>query len=222
MEKKIEVKDQNSQAQKQAKTKSTKPKLKEEKELDKLRAENNALKKEMQGHKKEIDRLKAENTSLKKEMEVYRDRLLRTAAEFENFRKRTDKERMEWIQSANKELLLDVADIFEQLEMALKSENNENLSENHKKFLDMICEQFNQLFKRYGLEKIETIGKKFDPALHEAVMSIDHDNYEESIICDTLKGGYKINNKVVRPAKVVVSKGKKRNNKNDMKEMNNE
>jgi molecular chaperone GrpE len=221
MEKKIEKKNQNIQTQKKSKTEPAVTKQATDKEIEKLKAENAALKKEMERQEKEIDRLKAEKESLKTEMEGYKDRWLRTAAEFENFRKRTDREKIEWIQSANKQLLLDVADIFEQLEMAIKSDNKEKLPENHKKFLNMICEQFNHLFKHYSLEKIETVGKKFDPALHEAVVAIDHDNFEESIVCDTLKSGYKLNSKVVRPAKVAVSKGKKNKN-NGLKEIKNE
>lgn len=202
-ERKIDEKNQN-QPEKLSKTTSTGIKPEDDKE-------------------KEIEKLKAENASLKGEVEIYKDRFLRTAAEFENFRKRTDKERIEWIQSANKQILLEVADIFEQLEMTIKSRESEKLPKNYQKCLNMVYEQFKHLLERYGLERIETIGKKFDPSFHEAVVAIDHDKYDENIICDNIKGGYKLNDKVIRPAKVAVSKGKKKNNKNNnLKEMNNE
>jgi molecular chaperone GrpE len=154
--------------------------------------------------------LSQENAKLKKEVELYKDKWLRTVAEFENFRKRNAKERIDWIKNANQMLLLEIVDVFEHLELAIKSAKEEKVPVNYQKAIRMIYDQMKNILEKQGLKKIETTGKKFNPGLHDAVVCVEHEKYDENIIFDNIKNGYFLNDKVLRHARVAVSKGKKK------------
>lgn len=145
---------------------------------------------------------------LTNEIDLYKDRWLRTRAEWENFRKRTLKEKAEWIMNANEQLILEIADVLDNFERALESGKDHKDYPAFYKGIEMIYEQLMNLLKKRGLTEIETVGKEFDPRYHEAVANIESDKYEENIVADKIQTGYILNNKVIRHAKVAVSKGK--------------
>ena len=157
--------------------------------------------------------LSEQNVKLKEEVEFYKDKWLRAVAEFENFRKRNAKERIDWIRNANQTLLLEIVDVFEHLELAIKSAKDEKVPANYKKCIKMIYEQMKEILEKQGLKKIETIGNEFDPNLHDAIICVEHEKYDENIIFDNIKNGYLLNDKVLRHSRVAVSKGKKKNAK---------
>lgn len=151
---------------------------------------------------------------LTNEVELYKDRWLRTRAEWENFRKRTLKEKAEWITNANEDLILEIADVLDNFELALVAGKDHKDYPSFYKGIEMIYEQLMNLLKKRGLTEIETVGKEFDPRYHEAVANIESDKYEENIVADKIQTGYILNNKVIRHAKVAVSKGKKNSTNN--------
>lgn len=157
--------------------------------------------------------LSQQNAKLKEEVEFYKDKWLRAVAEFENFRKRNAKDRTDWIRNANQTLLLEIVEVFEHLELAIKIAKDEKVPANYKKCIKMIYEQMKQILEKQGLKKIETIGSEFDPNLHDALICVEHEKYDENIIFDNIKNGYLLNDKVLRHARVAVSKGKKKNSK---------
>ncbi|MCK4358159.1 MAG: nucleotide exchange factor GrpE [Candidatus Cloacimonetes bacterium] len=163
--------------------------------------------------KSRVKSLSQQNAKLKEEVEFYKDKWLRAVAEFENFRKRNAKERIDWIRNANQTLLLEIVDIFEHLELAIKSAKNEKVPANYKKCIKMIYDQMKQILEKQGLKKIETIGNEFNPNLHDAIICVEHEKYDENIVFDNIKNGYLLNDKVLRHARVAVSKGKKKNAK---------
>lgn len=149
------------------------------------------------------------NAKLKEEVEFYKDKWLRAVAEFENFRKRNIKERIDWIKNANQALLLEIIDVYEHLELAIKSAKDEKVPANYQKVIKMIYDQMKNILEKQGLKKMETIGKEFNPGLHDAIVCVEHEKYDENIIFDNVKNGYLLNDKVLRHARVAVSKGKK-------------
>jgi len=160
-----------------------------------------------------VEKLKKENEELRILADKFKDKWLRTMAEFENFRKRNQKERADWIKNSNKELIKEFIDVLENMELAQKSSKDDEISEDHKKGFDMVYEQFKNVLQKHGLKKIETVGKEFNPKLHEAVIFTENDDYDENIIFDCVSNGYFLNDQVIRHAKVAVSKGPK-NEKN--------
>jgi molecular chaperone GrpE len=130
------------------------------------------------------------------------DRLLRLAADFENYKKRTARERSEYIALANERLLSELLPILDDLERALTAaeEHEEARLEDG---VRLVHRSLASLLERYGVTPIETDGK-FDPHVHEALLSQPSEAEEGSVI-DVVQKGYKLADRVVRPARVVVA-----------------
>ena len=130
------------------------------------------------------------------------DRLLRLAADFENFKKRAARERQEYVQLANERLIAELLPILDDLERALSA------AEQHEEAqledgVRLVHRSLAGLLQRHGVAPIETDGK-FDPHVHEALLSQPSEAEEGSVI-DVVQKGYKLGDRVVRPARVVVA-----------------
>jgi molecular chaperone GrpE len=130
------------------------------------------------------------------------DRLLRLAADFENYKKRAARERQEYVQLANERLIAELLPILDDLERAL------NAAEQHQEAqleegVALVHRSLAGLLERHGLTSIETEGK-FDPHVHEALLSQPSEAEEGSVI-DVVQKGYKLGDRVVRPARVVIA-----------------
>ena len=130
------------------------------------------------------------------------DRLLRLAADFENYKKRAARERAEYVALANERLIGELIPILDDLERALGA------AEQHQEAqLDegvrLVYRSLAGLLERHGLRPIETDGR-FDPHVHEALLSQPSEAEEGSVI-DVVQKGYKLGDRVVRPARVVVA-----------------
>jgi molecular chaperone GrpE len=130
------------------------------------------------------------------------DRLLRLAADFENYKKRAARERREYVTLANERLIAELIPILDDLERAL------NAAEEHQEAqLDegvrLVHNSLAALLARHGVTPIETDGK-FDPHVHEALLSQPSEAEEGSVV-DVIQKGYKLGDRVVRPARVVVA-----------------
>jgi len=143
------------------------------------------------------DRLAAEKTDLF-------DRLLRKQAEFENFRKRTEREMQETYRRARADVLLDILPALDNLERALKHSENADATVLHEG-LALIYKQLSDTLGRHGLEAIDSVGKPFDPELHEAVAAEPNEEVEDHTVLDELQRGYKLGDRLLRPARVKVS-----------------
>jgi molecular chaperone GrpE len=139
---------------------------------------------------------------LEKEYQELNDRFLRLAADFENFRKRTERDISSRVRYAIEEFateLLEVIDNFERAEKEEDSGAREGLVQIHK--------LFRTILERHGIRPLESVGRPFNPAEHDAVASIPSDSDEGTVIEEFCKG-YCMNDRVIRCAKVAVSKGK--------------
>ncbi len=155
-----------------------------------------------------------------KEKEEMKDKWLRGVAEFDNFRKRSIAEKSSWIKNATQGLVLDLCDVMDNFERALITEANDHQKENFKKGIDMIYKQIESLLKKKGVEKMEALGKDFDPEFHEAMANIPSD-LEENKIAAIIQNGYFMNDKLIRPVRVAVSNGEKSQKLDTTKEIKN-
>ena len=138
----------------------------------------------------------------KKELEDVTDRYKRILAEFENHKKRSQKERNLLYNSVLADVVEAVLPVMDNLENATKAPTQD---EEYKKGVELVLKQFKDVLKSKGVEEIKTEGETFDPALHEAVSSIQDDNLGEKEIATEYRKGYKIGNKVIRHSMVVVA-----------------
>jgi len=136
------------------------------------------------------------------------DRLLRTTADLENFKKRAARERQEAIKFANASLLEKLIPALDNLDMALAAANNaeSHSLESLKTGLAMIYNQLKSALAETGLEEIDATNQPFDPNLHEAVSHQDSAELPEGQVLQQLRKGYKLRERLIRPASVVVAR----------------
>ena len=138
------------------------------------------------------------------------DRLLRTAADLENFKKRAARERIETAQSAAAALLQKLLPVLDHFEMAQSAAQNAQAPQSAIAALQdgitMIHQQLKSILAETGLEEVEANGKPFDPTLHEAVMQMETADTQEGQVVQHIRKGYKLRDRLLRPATVVVAK----------------
>ena len=144
----------------------------------------------------------AELTKTEQELEETVDRLKRVMAEFENYKKRNTKEREQLYNSLVADIVSSFLPVLDNLE---KAANTKTEDENMKQGIELVVKQIQDIFKKFGVETIETVGKPFDPEIHEAVSSVQDENLGEKIIKEEFRKGYKIGMKVIRHAMVIVA-----------------
>jgi molecular chaperone GrpE len=153
----------------------------------------------------QTDDLADERDALTRERDALADSLLRLRADFDNFRKRASREMVESRERAQGELLGDLLPVLDNLERALDA------AEHHeeRKVLSgvrMTRDMFVDLLRRSGVEEIDTIGTPFDPQVHDAI-AVHPSPHADGIVAAVLERGYRQGERVLRPARVVVSSG---------------
>ena len=145
---------------------------------------------------------------LKAELAAANDRNLRLMAEFDNYRRRTAKEQLELIETANGKLLEKLSEVQDNFERAFASENKAQDLDAFEKGMQMIYNQFAKILTDAGLEQIDPTGAEFDPNCHEALMQQPSETVPEGHVVTVFQKGYKLKNKILKTAKVIVSSGK--------------
>ena len=151
-----------------------------------------------------IEALEKNLKETKDELDKHKDKFVRLQAETDNFRKRLSREKEEFSQYANERLFKALIPIFDNFERALEAPSND--AKSLKEGLNMILKQFSSFLEKEKVEPIKAIGKKFDPAFHEALTSEESADHEEGIIISQFVKVYTINSRVLRPSQVVISK----------------
>ena len=146
--------------------------------------------------------------ALKQQLADANDRNLRLMAEFDNFRRRSAKEQLELIETANGKLLEKLSEVQDNFERAFASENKAQDLEAFEKGMQMIYNQFAKILTDAGLEQIDPTGAEFDPNMHEALMQQPSETVPEGHVVTVFQKGYKLKNKILKTAKVIVSSGK--------------
>ena len=152
---------------------------------------------------------KADYQKLSDELSSYKEKYLRLMAEFENARKRMDREKQEFVKFANEGLIVDFLNVLDDLERSVEAAKAKH--EDYTAFLkgiEMVMAHIYDLLKRNGVKSIKAKGTKFDPHCHEVLMQEESDGVEDGIVLDELQKGYYLGDRVVRTAKVKLSKKK--------------
>lgn len=144
---------------------------------------------------------------IKIELEEAKDKLLRKVAEFDNFKRRNAKERLELIQTAGKDVIIDLLDVLDDCDRAQKQLESSNDIKEIREGVLLVFNKLRNILQAKGLKPMESINKEFNPDLHEAITEIPAPSEElkEKIIDEVIKGYY-LNDKIIRHAKVVVGK----------------
>ena len=135
-----------------------------------------------------------------------KDKYLRTLAEYENFRKRSEKEKTQMFELGAKSIIEALLPVVDNFERALSHVQEEEKDSPFVKGIEGIYKQIQKMFADCNIQEIEALGKKFDPALHNAVMTEEEGDAEEDTITQDLQKGYTYRGNVVRHSMVKVTK----------------
>ncbi len=171
--------------------------------LEQENVENAGSSKEAEeGNKEEI-------TVAKEEFDALNNKMQRLQADFLNYKARTEKERFSTYNNAVTDVLTDlvpIVDNFERAIDAVKSENEEII--NFKNGVKMIYDQFLNILQKKGLKEIDALNSKFDPNMHSGIAFEVIGDKEEDTVIEVFQKGYLVNEKVIRPSMVKISKQK--------------
>ncbi|MGB9814506.1 MAG: nucleotide exchange factor GrpE [Thermoplasmata archaeon] len=154
----------------------------------------------LEEEKKKVEELERKLKEENDRSSTYWDRILRMQADFENYQKNMEKTMKEFERMSNERIIKDLLEDLENIERAM--EYVKNRDNDLYVSLKLIRDHFLSTLEKYGLEIIETVGKRFDPYLHEAVMVEDGD--QDNIVVEEFSRGYRLNGKVIKPSRVKV------------------
>ena len=138
-----------------------------------------------------------------KQLESVKDQFTRLTAEYDNYRKRTTKEKDNIYQDAKGDTIKAFLAVYDNLERAAAAEGGED--DPHKKGLEMIFHQYQEILSKLGVTEIPALGETFDPEKHNAVMHIDDENYGENVVAQVFQAGFMLGDRVLRHAIVQVA-----------------
>jgi molecular chaperone GrpE len=156
---------------------------------------------------KEIEDLAAALDQKSREAAEANEKYLRTYADFENYRKRMQRDQAEFRKYANEQMALELLTVLDHLGLALKHacdapEKSEGLQQG----VEMVFKQFRDVLEKFGIKTFKAAGEPFDPALHDAMMQVETGEVPENTVVQVFQDGYLYHEKVLRHAKVGVSK----------------
>lgn len=139
---------------------------------------------------------------LEKQLGDEKDKYLRVAAEYDNFRKRSVNDRLNAVADAQAKVITEILSVIDNFERAMDAECSD---ENYKKGVEMIFKQYTGILDKLGVTEIKALGEPFDPNIHHAVNQVEDENFGENTVCQVFQKGYKLGDKVIRCAMVVVA-----------------
>ncbi len=152
----------------------------------------------------ELESKNREIAGLKQSVEELKDKFLRSVAELDNIRKRTEREKEEFFQYALSDLLRDILPIIDNFERALKASGDEVDGKTFREGVELIYRMLLNLVKKHGVRPIQLENNKFDPNLHQALVSEESAEVSEPEIKEELQKGYLLHNRLLRPTMVKV------------------
>ncbi len=151
-------------------------------------------------------RLKEEMEKIKKERDEYKNLYLRALADHDNYKKRIEAEWKKAVEYANERLVFELLPVLDNFERALDAMKEATDVDSIKKGVEMIYKSLLEVLRKEGLEPFDSRGEKFDPRLHEAISVKETSEVEPGVVVEEFQRGYKFKNKLLRPARVSVSK----------------
>lgn len=174
--------------------------------IEKENEMKNDEKENKQEVKTEIEENKAEvideKDKIKEEIDEMNDRYKRLLAEFENYKKRTQKDKEGLKDLLVSDIMTSILPVIDNLEKAVKVQTEDKAYQDGVK---MVLKQLQDVLLYNGVKEIETVGKKFDPELHEAVSHVTDEKHGENVIIEEFRKGYRIGNRVIRHSMVIVA-----------------
>jgi molecular chaperone GrpE len=146
-----------------------------------------------------MEQLQAERNKLK-------DQLLRTAADFDNFRKRSKRDLEDAASRSREEILRELLPVIDNLERAVAAADSATDPKSVAEGVAMVLKQFEDVGSRIGVERIQSVGQRFDPQIHDAVQQIESEEHETGTIVAEVLPGYSLRGRLVRPSMVVVAR----------------
>ena len=135
------------------------------------------------------------------------EKLLRSLAEQENFKKRKEQEKLEFMKYANEKFVKELLPVLDSFNMAIQQADSEEVSDvsNLKQGVKLIHKQFVDMLSKLGVTRLDALNQPFDPNLHQAISREQREDIDENIVIKEMQAGYFLNERVIRPAMVVVS-----------------
>lgn len=141
------------------------------------------------------------------ENKALKDRLMRLQADFENFRKRVEREKAEISRRALEGFLLELLTVVDHFELGISAAEQHQVQDSILEGFQRVHQQLMRLLQKYGVRPIESVGRNFDPRVHEAVAHIPSEEHPENVVVAETRRGYTIGDRLLREARVVVSAG---------------
>jgi molecular chaperone GrpE len=164
---------------------------------------------EDKGLRPKLKKKEAELKALKKDQDELKDKYLRKLAEMENLHKRFERERADYLQYALSEFLRELLVVLDNFERALNTRDQAD-GRSFQEGVEMIYRQYQDMLKKKGVRPIELPDKKFDPAIHHAVLTEESDEVTEPEVAEILQRGYWLQDRLLRPSMVKVLVPRKR------------
>lgn len=181
--------------------------MSQDKKQDEKKEEKN---KDENQETQEQEEKKEEQNKETEEEQDYKEKWLRAQADYQNLKKSLSEKREEIRNRVEFQVLEEFIPVFDNFKKAYKhkpEEADDNQWGNWAQGMEFILQQFDKILNKFGVQTIDTDNKKFDPNLHEAVERRESEDYKEDVIIEEIESGYKADDKVLKAARVVVSKG---------------
>ncbi len=147
-----------------------------------------------------------EKAKLAEEVRHYKDRWVRLAAEFDNYKKRTGREFSALVKNAGESLITELLPILDNIDRALQAPQTSEETRSFAQGFEMIGQQFLEKLEKAGMKEITAEGESFDPTRHEAVMAVENGDHPADTVINVVEKGYTLNERVLRAAKVIVTR----------------
>lgn len=158
------------------------------------------------GKRASIKELREEIKMKDEEIKSLNDRLLRSLAEFENYKKRVAKEKSDLMKYANDEMSREILQSIDNLEVALKHARETSKLESIIEGIEITLKQLLKSLERFGVSSFNSMGEKFDPNRHEAIIQVESSDHEPNTVIGETQKGYFLRDRLLRPALVTVTK----------------
>lgn len=162
----------------------------------------------VEGLRAQLDQARSMADEERRKGETYLDLAQRTQADFQNYKRRLEQEREKLVKDANADLLRQILPILDDLERALGHMPADMSEHSWPQGIQLIGQKLQGMLEQQGLRRIGVEGEEFDPHVHEAVAYEEHPRYGEGLIAGIYRPGYRLHERVLRPAQVTVAKAR--------------
>jgi molecular chaperone GrpE len=157
-----------------------------------------------------VNRLKEQLTQKETEAKENYERFLRSCAELENFKKRAARDKEDFLRFSIERMVRELLPVLDNLERAVEHSKASQDFNSLVEGVDMTVKQFLQCLDKFGVTPVSSVGERFDPTRHEAIMQVDEGDYDADTVVSEHQKGYIMNERLLRPSLVTVAKGRRK------------